>query len=270
MNSETRGRLADATPLAAALIEGLRDIGYSLETALADVIDNAITARANKIEILTETAVDEPAIAVLDDGVGMTEAELIDAMRPGSRNPLEERDDPDLGRFGLGMKSASFSQCRRLTVISRKNGVTSGAVWDLDSVAKTNRWDIEVLDHPEEIAWTGKIGASGTLILWEKLDRLSGGYNRDMARRAEVINQRLAETERHIRLVDPAVIVVMGNTPLSCLCGEKGILRARGVWRTALGRPVLPMTHPAYLLRNPEAKREAWADLQALQERLRG
>ena len=76
--------------------------------------------------------------------------------------------------------------------------------------------------------------------------------------------------ERHIALVDPDVIVVMGNTPLACLFREKGILRARGVWREALGRPVLPMTHPAYLLRNPEAKREAWADLQALQERLGG
>ncbi|MEZ5796027.1 MAG: uracil-DNA glycosylase [Paracoccaceae bacterium] len=75
--------------------------------------------------------------------------------------------------------------------------------------------------------------------------------------------------ERHIDLVDPAVIVVMGNTPLDCLTGHRGILRARGTWVTALGRPLLPMTHPAYLLRNPDAKREAWADLLSLQARLR-
>jgi uracil-DNA glycosylase len=75
---------------------------------------------------------------------------------------------------------------------------------------------------------------------------------------------------RHIALADPDVIVVMGNTPLSCLFGEKGIMRARGAWRETLGKPVMPMTHPAYLLRNPEAKREAWADLLAVQERLRG
>jgi uracil-DNA glycosylase len=74
---------------------------------------------------------------------------------------------------------------------------------------------------------------------------------------------------RHIALADPDVIVVMGNTPLACLLGEKGIMRARGHWRDALGKPVLPMTHPAYLLRAPEAKREAWADLLALQARLR-
>jgi DNA polymerase len=76
--------------------------------------------------------------------------------------------------------------------------------------------------------------------------------------------------ERHIALVDPEMIVVMGNTPLLALTGAKGILRARGTWTTALGKPLLPMTHPAYLLRNPAAKREAWADLLALQARLQG
>ncbi len=76
--------------------------------------------------------------------------------------------------------------------------------------------------------------------------------------------------ERHIALVDPQVVVVMGNTPLFTLTGTKGILRARGTWSQALGKPLLPMTHPAYLLRNPAAKREAWADLLSLQARLRG
>ncbi len=76
--------------------------------------------------------------------------------------------------------------------------------------------------------------------------------------------------ERQIALVDPQVIVVMGNTPLKMLTGQRGILRARGNWMQALGKPVLPMTHPADLLRNPAAKREAWADLLALQDRLRG
>ena len=76
--------------------------------------------------------------------------------------------------------------------------------------------------------------------------------------------------ERHIELADPQVIVAMGNTPLMALTGQKGILRARGNWTTALGRPLLPMAHPAYLLRNPIAKREAWSDLLALKERLAG
>jgi uracil-DNA glycosylase family 4 len=75
--------------------------------------------------------------------------------------------------------------------------------------------------------------------------------------------------ERHIALADPEIIVVMGNTPLFALTGSRGILRARGNWSTTLGKPLLPMTHPAYLLRNPAAKREAWADLLSLKARLR-
>ena len=86
---------------------------------------------------------------------------------------------------------------------------------------------------------------------------------------AEEIARMRPFVERHITLVDPDIIVVMGNTPLQTLLKTKGILRARGQWAQALGKPVLPMTHPAYLLRTPEAKREAWADLLALQARLR-
>lgn len=194
-------RTADATPHAAALIEGLRDIGYSLETALSDVVDNSITAGAKCVELLTETSSEKPFIAILDDGIGMSEEELISAMRPGSKNPLATRDLPDLGRFGLGLKSASFSQCRQLTVVSRKEGKTSAAVWDLDEVAKQNVWAIQLPNDLSGIPCVGKIRASGTLVLWEKLDRLTDGHTRDIAKRAELINLRLAECERHLRLV---------------------------------------------------------------------
>lgn len=194
-------RRADATPHAAALIEGLRDIGYSLETAVCDIIDNSITAGAHRIQIVTETYSDEPYIAIIDDGKGMFEEELIAAMRPGSKNPLATRDEPDLGRFGLGLKSASFSQCRRLTVVSRRSGQTSAAIWDLDVVAERNEWAVELPDHCDLIPGMDKLGPNGTLVLWQKLDRLTGGYSQNTAKRAEVINQRIAETERHLRLV---------------------------------------------------------------------
>lgn len=85
----------------------------------------------------------------------------------------------------------------------------------------------------------------------------------------EEVAMMLPFVQRHIELADPEVIVLMGNTPLFAATGSKGILRRRGTWITAFGRPALPMTHPAYLLRNPAAKREAWADLLSLQARLR-
>ena len=194
-------RRADATPHATALIEGLRDIGYSLETAISDIIDNSITAGAHLIHIVTETYSDEPYIAIIDDGEGMSEEELIAAMRPGSRNPLAARDEPDLGRFGLGLKSASFSQCRRLTVVSRRSGRTSAAIWDLDDVAERNEWAVQLPDHFDLIPSIDTLGEKGTLVLWQKLDRLTDGYSHNAAKRAEVINQRIAETERHLRLV---------------------------------------------------------------------
>ena len=184
-------RTADATPHAASLIEGLRDIGYSLETALADIVDNSVTAGARRVEILTDAEADNPAIGVLDDGNGMLEAELIAAMRPGSRNPLAARHNLDLGRFGLGMKSASFSQCRQFTVVTRKNGILSSASWDLDVVAETNRWEIGLVADPSQHLWADKLGQSGTLILWQKLDRISGGLAGDSGKRAQLINHRI-------------------------------------------------------------------------------
>ncbi len=193
-------RQADATPHAASLIEGMRDFGYTLETAMADIIDNSITAGAGRVEILAETTTDEPWIAIVDDGAGMTEAELIEAMRPGSKNPLAEREGHDLGRFGLGLKSASFSQCRQLTVISRRDGRTSGATWDLDKVAKTNVWNVDLEDDLDGIPAVDRLPETGTIVLWRKLDRLSTNFRHDTAKRSAEINKALSGAERHLRL----------------------------------------------------------------------
>lgn len=194
-------RWEDVTPNASALIEGLRDVGYSLETAMSDLIDNSITAGGRLIQILTDSSSTDPFIAVVDDGEGMTEEELVAAMRPGSTNPLKTRHVQDLGRFGLGLKSASFSQCRRLTVVTRTSGKTSAAVWDLDEVAERNKWTVRLLDDLADVPALNQLGASGTLVLWQKLDRLAGGHFKDSAKHAEIINRRISETERHLRLV---------------------------------------------------------------------
>lgn len=136
-------RRVDVAPRASVPIESMREIGYSLPTAVADIVDNSLAAGARRIDLLADTDSGDPSVAILDDGAGMTPDRLIEAMRPGSRSPLEHRAATDLGRFGLGLKTASFSQCRRLTVVARRCGVTSCAIWDLDDVAARDEWLVE-------------------------------------------------------------------------------------------------------------------------------
>jgi HSP90 family molecular chaperone len=129
-------------PKASNMIEALRDIGYSLESAVADIIDNSISADATRIDIrfgLAEERQEVPWLAIADNGSGMSDVELVEAMRPGGRDPLAKRKSDDLGRFGLGLKTASFSQCRKITVVSRKDGATSARQWDLDFVRTCSR-----------------------------------------------------------------------------------------------------------------------------------
>ncbi len=164
----------ELSPRASSLVESLRDMGYSLQTALADVIDNSIAAGSSSIHLLADTHDSKPAIGILDDGIGMTEKTLLEAMRPGTRSPLETREPLDLGRFGLGLKTASFSQCRRLTVVSRRARAVSCVVWDLDTVANRDRWIVEVPANPDQVRWVNRLQNDGTLVVWEKLDRLLG------------------------------------------------------------------------------------------------
>ena len=191
-------REEEVPPRASVLVESLRDIGYSLQTAVADVIDNSLTARARNIELLAETHAKSPSIGIFDDGAGMTRSELLEAMRPGSRSPLEERSETDLGRFGLGLKTASFSQCRRMTVLTSRNGVVSAATWDLDTVAARDRWVVELPDSPGGIPWSDRLDGDGTLVVWEKLDRVvrpdGQGNRQDFVR-------QLDETATHLEFV---------------------------------------------------------------------
>lgn len=198
---EPEVRYVDATPFASSLIEGHRDIGYSIETAIADIIDNSITAKARRVDIIADTISDEPKLTIADDGLGMDDVTLIDAMRLGSKNPRDQRHAKDLGRFGLGLKSASFSQCRRLTVLSRSHGKLTSATWDLDTVAERNDWTLDVIDNPMTIGARDLISESGTAVVWEKLDRLGGGITSDRRKRVEHINAALVSAEFHVRLV---------------------------------------------------------------------
>lgn len=155
-------------------MESTRSIGYSFESALADIIDNSISADADNIWI-TSFPDEDPFVAILDDGDGLTGPELQEAMRYGT-NPGLERSEDDLGRFGLGMKMASLSQCRVLTVVSKKDQHVSSCRWDLDRVIQTNQWTLQVLDESEvdDLPQYGELVRldHGTLVIWQKLDKL--------------------------------------------------------------------------------------------------
>ena len=127
-------------PSAQELSNSMRCMGYSLESAIADIVDNSITAKATEIEIKFPVSPDEVCIAICDNGNGMTKEELFDAMKYGSTLKGKLRSEDDLGRFGMGLKSASHSQCRRLSVASKKNGNVSAYVWDLDVIDEKHEW----------------------------------------------------------------------------------------------------------------------------------
>src|SRR4029453_17997696 len=128
-------------PSAARLTESLRDIGYDFPTAVADIVDNSIAAGAERVEILIEFDAVNSRVFIADDGLGMTGKGLIEALRYGSRRHYGRGD---LGRYGLGLKTASLSQCRSLTVVTRRPG--SERTWarmiDLDVVAEWDDWII--------------------------------------------------------------------------------------------------------------------------------
>lgn len=163
-----------ALPNPKNLIHALRDIGYSLETAVADIIDNSIAAQASEVHIYISFQMQDSYIAIVDDGTGMNQEELRNAMSLGSFDPLLEREHKDLGRFGLGLKTASFSQSGKLTVVSKQNEAINARCWDLEHVSNAKKWEVAVFDSEQirKISKVVKLGQTGTLVLWEKLDRL--------------------------------------------------------------------------------------------------
>lgn len=168
MNSEI------VNPNVSNFITALRDIGYSLEIAIADILDNSISAKAQNIKIYCKNN-DHLKFEILDNGNGMSELELVEAMRLGSKNPLASRIKTDLGRFGLGLKTASFSQCKKLTVFTKKDGIISNRQWDLNYIENKNEWRLKTLIDYSEYAAVSDLDKlkSGTFVIWEDVDRLN-------------------------------------------------------------------------------------------------
>lgn len=175
-------------------VKSLRDVGYTLEVAVADIVDNSISASASHIQIY---AVPNPEMifCILDDGSGMTELELVEAMRLSSKSPDDKREVKDLGKFGLGLKTASFSQCKKLTVLSKKNSITSIKQWDLDYIAQHNEWLLITPDSNDfvntQLMDEFKMLQHGTLVIWQEIDHYE----------STTFTDSLDKTIRHVSLV---------------------------------------------------------------------
>lgn len=192
-----------AIPEASSMIETFRAIGYSIEAAVADIIDNSISATAKNIWINFEWKGSETWLSVKDDGHGMDNEELIQAMKPGSRNPLDDRTSKDLGRFGLGLKTASFSQCRKLSVISIKEQTEPVFwTWDLDFVNETRAWNlIKYLPDAEKFNEEIRTVKSGTVVIWNDIDRLVKNLKMDDDKALDKFLQIMEQIKKHLAMV---------------------------------------------------------------------
>ncbi len=181
------------------LMESLRAVGYSMGTAIADIIDNSLAADSTRVEIRF-AAEPSPYVAIADNGTGMTREQTKQAMCLAGRSARDTRSMTDLGRFGLGLKTASLSQCRRLTVLSKRGSLISAFRWDLDHLHATGRWALLELDSDEARLCSGfeliAKSDAGTLVLWEGLDQLPSG-----PALGRVLDEQMDLSRRHLSLV---------------------------------------------------------------------
>ena len=187
------------TPSPSVLMNSMRSIGYTFKTALADIVDNSISAAAKNVYISIPINDDDLYVTILDDGKGMSRDDLFNAMKYGSDR---EYTAADLGRFGLGLKSASLSQCRILTVISKNDAEISAFQWNLDSVIEDKKWDCIELESDEliEVPCFKQLSAMqmGTLVVWQNFDI---AYKKSGGRVREYLSDEMADAEKHLRLV---------------------------------------------------------------------
>lgn len=183
-------------PEAKLLLTSLRSVGYNEETAIADIIDNCISAQAHKIKIQFDWG--KKRIVISDDGFGMNKMDLIENMRIGSSEPSKTRAKDDLGRFGMGMKTAAFSLGKKLTVVTKSDSVVSNASWDLDQIPEIG-WNLIIRDESEISEFSSQMGEHGTFVIIESLDRV---IDIDDEKKAKNKFYRIAsKTEKHLALI---------------------------------------------------------------------
>lgn len=191
-------------PRAASLVESLRAFGYDLGSAIADLVDNSVSAGATNVWIDFHWDGAESSISLTDDGRGMSEGTLRDAMRLGSRHPGDPRDAKDLGRFGLGLKTASFSQSRCVSLLTKESNERPVLRrWDLDHLAKTDAWQVLLAPRQGTERNFSRLSdlESGTCVLWQDLDRIPGASCDDSDKNRDLFISQCEEVERHLALI---------------------------------------------------------------------
>lgn len=191
-------------PGTSRIVDGLRDTGYTILTSIADIVDNSIAAQATKVNILFQTDDDRNIrLFIADDGCGMDFEGLKNAMTYGS---LEREDPHSLGKFGLGLKTASTAFCKSLSVISRTDETENCKLqWDLDHIAEVNRWEVlqpEILEDEEEfLDEVAGEDSHGTLVVWEKVDRILNKSYKSISGYRTAFDRLSDKIAKHLSLV---------------------------------------------------------------------
>ena len=183
-------------------IKTLMRIGYDFNSAIADILDNSITAESTEIDINVKFNETDPLLLISDNGHGMTEDELLENMKVSCKDPDESREIGDLGRFGSGMKTASFSHARKLTVISKNpKSKICGACWDIDEIETSNLWNLEVLSDKRIANELSRIDVKfidkGTILIW---DNITMFRSNDHIELHDQISSKLSELKQYLSL----------------------------------------------------------------------
>ena len=224
-------------PDAARTIQGLRDTGYDFLTAMADIVDNSVAAEATRVMIQASIALDgEVEVSIADNGYGMSQDELLNAMKYGSK---VRESAASLGKFGLGLKTASTAICRRLTVITRPRDLSGpfAAEWDLDYVEQQNRWLLQLpvpTAHEMTMLDEASTGRSGTVVIWRNVDRLlPGSYKHSGGTAAQNALKKIIQSlTRHLALTYVRYLTGENNrSPIEIFVNGEPIPARDPFWR---------------------------------------
>lgn len=189
-------------PSASRLTGSLRDIGYSFESAVADLIDNSIAAGADAVDVIVNYDGRDSRVFIIDNGRGMDSDGLTEALRFGTKRDYSRGE---LGRYGLGLKTASLSQCRRVVVFSRapQDGHLGGLSLDLDFIETVDDW---MVTYPEDENLEERVRdlfphPTGTVVVWENLDRLLPAKNPESSWARQKFLRTAERLQQHLEMV---------------------------------------------------------------------